>query len=76
MTGSSPTPFIVPIVAMICLAFLLGVVYYADSHPEWKRAGQEPAGQEPGPSPADQVSSPVVDSLTGSGELTEEPRPA
>ena len=71
MTGSSLAPFIVPIVAMICLAFFLGVVYYADSHPEWKRAGQEP-----GRTPADQASSSAVASHPGSGELTDEPRPA
>jgi hypothetical protein len=71
MTGSSLTPFIVPIVAMICLAFLLGVVYYADSHPEWKRPGQEPGHTITG-----QASSSAVTSPTGSGELTDEPRSA
>jgi hypothetical protein len=71
MTGSSLAPFIIPIVAAVCLAFMLGVVYYADSHPEWKRPGQEP-----GHTVADQASSPAVASPAGSGELTDEPRPA
>jgi hypothetical protein len=68
MTGSSLAPFIVPIVAMISLAFLVGIVYYADSHPEWKRSGQEP-----GHTTAGQASSPAVASPAGSGELTDEP---
>jgi hypothetical protein len=68
MTGSSLAPYIIPIVAAVCLAFLLGIVYYADSHPEWKRSGQEPAHTTAG-----QASSPAVASATGSGELTDEP---
>jgi hypothetical protein len=71
MTGSSLAPYIIPIVAMICLAFFLGIVYYADSHPEWKRSGQEP-----GYTTAGQASSPPVASSQGSGELTDEPSSA
>ena len=56
---------------MICLAFFLGIVYYADSHPEWKRSGQEP-----GYTTAGQASSPPVASSQGSGELTDEPSSA
>jgi len=67
MTGSSLAPYIIPIVAAISLAILLAVVYYADSHPEWKRAGQEP-----GPRIAGQASSPAVVSRTGVSELTDE----
>ena len=69
MTGSSLAPYIIPIVAAICLAFMLGIVYYADSHPEWKRAGQEPGHRIAG-----QGSSPAAVPRTGSGELTGEPR--
>jgi len=71
MTGSSLAPYIIPIVAAVCLAFLLGVVYYADSHPEWKSHGQEP-----GHGIAGQASSPAVAPRTGSGELTDQPPPA
>jgi len=68
MSGSSVAPFIIPIVAMICLAFFLGIVYYADSHPEWKNPGREPGHPIVG-----QASSPAVVSRTGGGELTDEP---
>jgi hypothetical protein len=71
MTGSSLAPYIIPIVAIICLAVFLGIVYYADSHPEWKRTGQEPGRRITG-----EASSPAVDSPPGSGELTDQPRPA
>jgi len=70
MSGSTAAPYVIAIVAMISLAFLLIVVYYADSHPEWKRPGQAPEH-----SIADQASSPAVASHTGGGELTDEPTP-
>jgi hypothetical protein len=44
---------------------MLGVVYYADSHPEWKKAGQEPGHRMAG-----QAGSPAVAPRTGSGELS------
>ena len=67
MSGSTAAPFVIAIVAMICLATLLIIVYYADSHPEWKRPGQAPEH-----SLADQASSPAVTPRAGSGELTDE----
>jgi uncharacterized membrane protein len=70
MSGSTLAAFIIPIVAMICLAALLIIVYYADSHPEWKRAGQAP-----GQRIARRASSPAVAPRTGSGELTDERSP-
>jgi hypothetical protein len=70
MSGSTAAPFVIAIVAMICLAALLIIVYYADSHPEWKRPGQAPEH-----SIAGQASSPAVAPHTGGGELTDEASP-
>ena len=67
MTGSSLAPFIIPIVGMVCLAAFLAIVYYADSHPEWKHAGQEPAHRAVGP-----ARSPAVTSGAGTGRLSGE----
>ena len=36
MTGSNASLIAVPIVALVTLAFLLGLVYYVGAHPEWK----------------------------------------
>jgi hypothetical protein len=36
MTGSNAVLIAVPIVALVTLAFLLGLVYYVGAHPEWK----------------------------------------
>jgi hypothetical protein len=36
MTGSSVDFIVIPIVATICLAAWLIMVYYADSHPGWR----------------------------------------
>lgn len=68
MTGSSLTPIVVPIVGIICLAALLAIVYYADSHPEWKHAGQEPGHRAIGP-----PGSPAVTPGAGAGQLPGEP---
>jgi hypothetical protein len=70
MTGSSLAPFIIPIVAMICLAVLLIAVYYADSHPEWKSAGQEPGHRVVG-----EARLPEVATRADSGALSGEPPP-
>ena len=70
MSGSTAAPYVIAIVAMICLAALLTIVYYADSHPEWKRHSQAPER-----SIAGQASSPAVAPRTDSGELTDEPSP-
>ena len=36
MTGSNAVLIVVPIVALVTLAFWLGLVYYVGAHPEWK----------------------------------------
>ncbi len=37
MTGSSYIPIVVPIVAFAAMAFWLGLVFYADAHPGYRR---------------------------------------
>jgi len=37
MTGSSLVAFILPVVAFTAMAFWLGMVFYADSHPGYGR---------------------------------------
>lgn len=44
MTGSNAAAIVTPIVAMISLAFWLGLVFYAGSHPFWR--GQQPPRRE------------------------------
>ena len=68
VTGSSLAPYIIPIVGMVCLAALLAIVYYADSHPEWKHAGQEPGHRAVG-----QGGSAAVISGAGTGQHAGEP---
>jgi len=48
MTGSFLVAIITPVVALIALAFWLGMVFWAEGHPGWKthRAAQE--SQYPG----------------------------
>jgi hypothetical protein len=36
MTGSTAVLIVVPIVALLTLAFWLGLVYYVGAHPEWR----------------------------------------
>jgi hypothetical protein len=36
MTGSFLVPIITPIVAVIALAFWLGMIFWAEGHPGWK----------------------------------------
>jgi hypothetical protein len=49
MTGSSLAPVIIPIVVSISLAAWLIIVYYADSHPEWKSARPVPGEMHAAP---------------------------
>ena len=42
MTGSFLVPIIVPIVAVLALAFWLGLVYRANAHPGWKAHAEAP----------------------------------
>ncbi len=44
MTGSSYIPIVVPIVAFAAMAFWLGLVYYADAHPGYRRRPQRESG--------------------------------
>jgi hypothetical protein len=39
MSGSGTDIIYIVIVPVILLAFALGMVYYSDSHPEWRRPG-------------------------------------
>jgi hypothetical protein len=41
MTGSTGDIIAIVIVAIVCLAFWLSAVYYANAHPRWRN--QEPA---------------------------------
>lgn len=36
MTGSSYIPIVVPIMAFVAMAFWLGLIFYADSHPGFR----------------------------------------
>ena len=45
MDGSGLSLIVVPVVAVICLAAWLIMVFYADSHPRWDRA---PGHRNPG----------------------------
>ncbi len=36
MTGSSLIPIVVPVMAFVAMAFWLGLVFYADSHPGYR----------------------------------------
>jgi len=65
MTGSFLVPIITPIAAVIALAFWLGMVFRAESHPGWKTHHAAPESQFPG------------ESLTLAGDLhADEPAPA
>ena len=48
MTGSTAAVILIPIVVTISLAAWLILVFYADSHPEWRNASS-PARSNPGP---------------------------
>lgn len=59
MIGSYLVPIVVPIVAFVAMAVWLGIVFWADAHPQWKShavvsgpkltaAGNPPAAAEPG----------------------------
>jgi hypothetical protein len=51
MTGSFLVLIITPIVAIIALAFWLGMVYWADAHPGWKAHATAPGPEITGVSP-------------------------
>ena len=45
MTGSHAAQITIPIVALVLLAFWIGLVYHADAHPRWR--GRYPPAQQP-----------------------------
>lgn len=52
MVGSPIDAIIIPITMVICLAFPIAMVMYADAHPRWKGPGR-PAGRGlPGRTPS------------------------
>jgi hypothetical protein len=57
MTGSSLAPIVVPIVAVITLAWWLIMVFYADSHPQHGHgtSNREITGGKPAGDPRQQV---------------------
>jgi hypothetical protein len=56
MTGSPLIPIVAPLVILICLGIWIAIVFYADSHPGWKRwhtqAGSGPGDASAAPSTA------------------------
>ena len=50
MTGSFLVAIITPIVALIALAFWLGMVFWAEGHPGWKTRYAAQESQFPGES--------------------------
>jgi hypothetical protein len=50
MTGSFLVPIITPIVAILLLACWLGMVFWADGHPQWKTHRAAQGTQFPGES--------------------------
>ena len=48
MTGSTLAVIIIPIVALLALGSWLGLVYYADAHPQHQHAGARQADLAPG----------------------------
>jgi hypothetical protein len=64
MTGSFLVPIITPIVAVIALAFWLGMIFWAEGHPGWKAHQAAHESQFPG------------ETLTPAGDLRgDEPAP-
>ncbi len=54
MTGSPLVPIVVPIVAFVAAVIWLGMVYWAEAHPGWKKhaAAPGPGAAEGGTPPA------------------------
>jgi hypothetical protein len=64
MTGSFLVAIITPIVALIGLAFWLGMVFWAEGHPGWKTHHAAQESQFPGESIA------IAGDLRGEGPAT------
>ncbi len=67
MVGTDPTlvAIVVPIVALFSLAFWLGVVFYAGSHPFWRHHQQQVSARPTGTLPPS-----AVQGLPGSAGAT------
>ena len=72
MIGSYLVPIVVPIVAFAAMAAWLGMVFWADAHPQWKShavasgpkitaAGSPPAAAGPGARQGSEIAAPVRD---------------
>jgi hypothetical protein len=72
MIGSFLVPIVVPIVAFIAMAAWLGMVFWADAHPQWKAhaevtglkrtgAGTPPAAAGPGARQGSEIAAPARD---------------
>jgi hypothetical protein len=59
MTGSSLVPIIVPIMAFFAGAIWLGLVFWADAHPEWKSHTRAAAREATGAVPEPKVAIPA-----------------
>lgn len=51
MTGSFLVPIITPIVAILAMAFWIGMIFWADAHPRWTTNHATQESQYPGESP-------------------------
>jgi hypothetical protein len=61
MTGSTGDIIVIVIVPVLALAFWLGMMFHADSHPEWARQGRADTGSAnalEGRVPAQRLNSP------------------
>lgn len=74
MTGSSYIPIVVPIMAFLAMAFWLGLIFYADSHPGYRHpkaepgpdhAGEETAAVEPVGPEHERIDEPSAGALLG-----------
>ena len=66
MIGSDPNlvAIVVPIVALISLAFWLGLCFYAGSHPFWRHHQQPDRQQLAGPDQASRLPPPATSRLS------------
>jgi hypothetical protein len=79
MTGSNGVLIAVPIVALVTLAFWLGLVYYVGAHPEWKvhrlqREAREREAQAGQLAAADQAAMQATGQAAGTPGLDQPPR--
>lgn len=70
MTGSSYLAIVVPIIAFIAMAFWLGLVFYADSHPGYGRGKSQEGPESAAPHAASQLSADDLGELWPSADTT------